>query len=154
MQGRRRSIMECCRYCVLTAFLPAPRIRAPPRQHNLERKSCMSFNPGRVLLFSLLVSALAGLASADTDAAKVFHGAIYVESYNQVMLIAVDSEGAAARDGNADNIFVVATTDPFDTPISHRWSNANLTFKASGLMVTSPTDREALIVPFERPARR
>lgn len=110
----------------------------------------MSFKPGRVLLCSILLSLVAGLAHADTDAAKVFHGAIYVESYNQVMVIAVDSEGAAARDGNADNVFVVATPDSFDTPISYRWTNANLIFKPSGLMVTSPTDHEALIVTFER----
>ncbi|HJW95356.1 MAG TPA: hypothetical protein VJ901_17190 [Thermoanaerobaculia bacterium] len=98
----------------------------------------------------MLLSLVAGLATADTDAAKVFHGAIYVESYNQVMVIAIDTEGASQRDGNADNVFVVATPDSFDTPISYRWTNANLVFKPSGLMVTSPSDREALIVTFER----
>jgi hypothetical protein len=106
----------------------------------------MSYNPGRILLCSILLSLVAGLASADTDAAKVFHGAINVESYNQVMLIAVD----ANNDGNADNIFAVATYESFNAPLSYRWKNADLVFKASGIMVTSPAEREALIVTFKR----
>src|SRR6185369_441477 len=106
----------------------------------------MSYKPGRILLCSILLSLVAGLATADTDAAKVFHGAIYVESYNQVMVIAVDSDA----DGSADNVFVVATPEPFAAPVSYRWSSANLVFKASGIMVTSSAEREALIVTFKR----
>ena len=110
----------------------------------------MSYNPGKILLFSILLSLVAGLATADSDAAKVFHGAIYVESYNQVMVIAVYTDGNGGRDGNADTVFVVATPDSIVTPISYRWQNANLVFKASGLMVTAPAEHEALIVTFKR----
>jgi hypothetical protein len=97
-----------------------------------------------------VLSLVAGLATADTDAAKVFHGAIYVESYDQVMVIAVDSDANGARDGKADTVFVVATPESFVTPVSYRWTNASLVFKASGVMVTSPADREALVVTFKR----
>lgn len=111
----------------------------------------MRFNPGRILLCSILLSLVAGLATAQTtDAAKVFHGAIYVESYNQVMVIAVDSDERGGRDGSADNVFVVATPEPFMTPLSYRWTNADLVFKASGIMITSPAERETLIVTFRR----
>jgi len=113
----------------------------------------MSYNPGKVLLCSILLSLVAGLATADTDAAKVFHGAIYAESYNQVMVIAIDSD-AGGRDGVADSVFVVATPESFVTPVSYRWTNATLVFKASGVMVTSPADREALIVTFKRDVPR
>ena len=58
----------------------------------------MSYNPGRILLCSILLSLAAGLATAQTtDAAKVFHGAIYVESYNQVMVIAVEPRRNSIR---------------------------------------------------------
>ena len=111
----------------------------------------MSYKPGRILLCSILLSLVAGLATAQTtDAAKVFHGAIYVASYNQVMVIAVDSDD----NGNADSVFVVATAEPFVTPLSYRWTNANLVFKASGILVTSPAEREALIVTFRRDVPR
>jgi len=114
----------------------------------------MSYNPGKVLLCSILLSLVAGLATADTDAAKVFHGAIYAESYNQVMVIAIDSDAGGSRDGVADSVFVVATPESFVTPVSYRWTNATLVFKASGVMVTSPADREALIVTFKRDVPR
>jgi len=113
----------------------------------------MSYNPGKILLCSILLSLVAGLATADSDAAKVFHGAIYAESYNQVMVIAIDSD-AGGRDGIADSVFVVATPESFVTPVSYRWTNATLVFKASGVMVTSPADREALIVTFKRDVPR
>jgi len=114
----------------------------------------MSYKPGRILLCSILLSLVAGLANADTDAAKVFHGAVYVESYNQVMVIAVDTDSNGNRDGNADNVFVVATPDSFVTPVSYRWTNANVVFKASGIMVTAAAEHEALIVTFERDVPR
>ena len=114
----------------------------------------MSYKPGKVLLFSILVSLVAGLATADTDAAKVFHGAIYAESYNQVMVIAIDSDAGGSRDGVADSVFVVATPESFVTPVSYRWTNATLVFKASGVMVTAPEEREALIVTFKRDVPR
>lgn len=114
----------------------------------------MSHNPGRTLLCCVLLSLVAGLAYGDSDAAKVFHGAVYAESYDKVMVIAVDSDANGARDGMADTVFVVATPEPFLTPISHRWTNASLVFKASGVMVTSPDDHEALIVTFKRDVPR
>jgi hypothetical protein len=110
----------------------------------------MSRTTGRILVWSICLSLVATLASAQSDSAKVFHGTVYAESYNQVMVIAVDNNS----DGLMDTAFVVATAEPFGVRVSYRWHNADIIFKPSGLMITSPSEREALIVTFRRDVPR
>jgi hypothetical protein len=103
----------------------------------------------RILVF-ITTLCLAGAAYAQNDAARVFHGTVYVESYNRTMVVAIDTNA----DGRMDDAFAAATEEPYATHISYRWRNADVLFKAGGVMITAPDEREALIATFRRDVPR